>query len=281
MNKLKFLALSLFLISIYSFSNLFSYKDVEKNEINPYMGKKISILGDSISTYKGYVYIDSNNNKIMNNISIEFKNVWWNVLANSLNIEIDYSSSLSGSRVVNNKESNLNKNLSSVYRIKSLGKNGTPDLIIFYGATNDIPEQRKIKLGKFDKDSSKLNEVDLTSEKFDNFVDAYTTTIKRIKYYYPKSKLLVLLPTYTSTYYSDERLNKYNNEIIKICNYLDVKNVDLRKCITKDNINKYLYDGLHPNDEGMKKISDCTISALGLNINRINDYNKYLKNTID
>jgi len=166
--------------------------------------------------------------------------------------------SWAGSRVSNDQDTNSgdlgpDSCMASLTRIKKLGSNGTPDIIIYYGGTNDIGGN--VPVGFFDKN---LNyELDLSKGKWSDFSSAYKDSIMRLKYYYPNAKIIALLPTYTVSYYSQERLNQYNAVMKTICDYFDVLSIDLTKCgINMSNISKYLGDGIHPTKEGFDLIEE-------------------------
>ena len=88
-------------------------------------------------------------------------------------------------------------------------------------------------------------------------------TLLRLRYYYPDATIIAMLPTYTSSYYFNDKLSSANAILADICDHYGVTYVDLRYSgiTTAD-----LPDGIHPNAKGMDYISDMVLEAL-YNIN--------------
>ena len=230
---------------------------------NPYEGAKVSILGDSISTLKGYIpetnrarYVQNESEAINGLINMNFEETWWGNLIEDLNMNLGINDSWAGSRITNTSTTNTgdigpDRTISSMKRIENLGNNGTPDVIFLFGGTNDIGNN--VDIGIFNSEIA----LDTTSTIYSNFADAYTITIKRIQYLYPNTDIIVLLPMYTSSYYTSENLNKYNKVIKEICEYYDLKYIELTECgINTGNLSNYLVDGIHPNAMGMQLIKN-------------------------
>lgn len=231
--------------------------------VTPYQGKVISIMGDSISTYEGFIPEEDGINLAhrakypQKNLLRNVNKTWWMQLINELDAELGVNDSWAGSTVSNSifgndRDWGENAAMASLTRIQNLGSNGTPDVILFFGGTNDIGLD--VPLGVFNSDRVP-EEVDLVSTTWVTFVDAYVDTIMRMQYFYPEAEIIAMLPTYTDTYYDDDRLNCFNEEIIEICNYFDVRWVDLRE---SDLTTDMLPDGIHPNKKGM----ECIASAV-------------------
>ena len=224
-----------------------------------YEGKTISILGDSISTLKGYIptqnrarYVQTQEEATGGLIYMDYNTTYWGGLIEDFKMKLGINESWAGSRVSNTATTNSgdvgpDRAISSMTRITALGDNGIPDVILFYGGTNDIGN--KVKIGTFNKETV----LDTTSTIIDNFADAYSQTILRLKYLYPNAEIITLLPTVTSSYYTTTLLNQYDDLMVQICNYYNIKYIDLRDCgITTSN----LADGIHPTAEGMKIIKE-------------------------
>jgi hypothetical protein len=99
---------------------------------NPLTGKKISILGDSISTYSGHIpsgYATYYPKGDVNSVD----KTWWQLLINNNNMIIGQNVSYSGSTV----QSDGTHSYLQDDRIAALGANGIPDIIIIEGSTND------------------------------------------------------------------------------------------------------------------------------------------------
>lgn len=246
------------------------YSDLGLSNLKSYAGKKVSILGDSISTLKGYIptgnrtrYVQTQGQAINGLIYITYEETWWGRVINSTNMELGVNESWAGSCVSNTITSNSgdegpDRHMASMARLEHLDDNGTPDVILFYGGTNDIGKNKT--MGEFDSTASYATTLDTTSTMYASFVEAYTIAIKRMQYLYPNAEIISILPTYTKTYYDEARLIAYNDKIKEICNYFNIKCVDLTKSgITTSQL---VDDGIHPTSEGMELIANYVIDTI-------------------
>ena len=232
--------------------NGYTYSTKRKYDyLNSIFGnKKISILGDSISTLEGYIpenyfpyYTLDGENKID---SVD--STYWGNLIKRFNMTLGINGSYSGSMITNVIDEDIdaygpNMAMASNYRIQILDDNGYPDIIIFYGGTNDYFES--MTLGEFDSTSDYANNLDLTSYKWESVAEAYTTALLRLKYYYPNTKIITLLPHKTNT--------NWNGVMKDVCNYLEIEYVDL----LGSGINN-----THPNEEEFSIMTEFILNTL-------------------
>lgn len=216
---------------------------------NIFAKKTISILGDSISTYEGY--IPSENLSYYTGINCGVSSVnqtWWKRLIDAFGMRLKLNNSWSGSRVslTNGTES------AGITRASNLGDN--PNVIIVYMGINDFN-----------------NEVPLV-----DFRSAYETMIDRIKTTYPNAYVLC------STLPQCERngeigepeindagvyLSEYNTVITETATLKNVEVLDFANCgITYANLSQYAGDwdsstgkALHPNSAGHQLIANKAI----------------------
>ena len=263
--------LSIMLLGAWQFNFLISAeeKPVLTNESveNKFEGKVISILGDSISTFAGYIPVADGFNLEhlprypQDNLLTDVNETWWMQVINSLDAKLGINDSWRGATVsgavpVTTGTTGDNAAMSNLTRIQNLGSNGTPDIILFYGGTNDLSHVSKV--GSFDPNTAP-SVVDLTTKKWDNLADSYVQTLLRLRYYYPDAVIIAMLPTYTKSYYSASKLAEANSVLAQICNYYGVTYVDLRDCgITTSD----LPDGIHPDANGMDYITEAVLDAL-------------------
>ncbi len=232
-----------------------------------YKGKVISILGDSISTFAGYIPVADGFNLLhrarypQSNLFTEVDETWWMQVLVALDAKLGINDSWAGSTVTNIITGNSGDvgekaAMASLTRIQNLGVNGTPDVILFYGGTNDIA--RYSQPGSFSPGSAPI-EADLTTTKWSSPADAYVAAILRMRRYYPNAEIIAMLPTYTSTYYTDARLEQFNAVYAAICAHYGVTCIDLRDCgiSTVD-----LPDGIHPDTFGMDYITKAVLDTL-------------------
>ena len=225
-----------------------------------YEGKVISILSASTSTFAGYIPEADGFNLAhrprypQDNLLTDVKETWWMQLINDLDAKLGINDSWAGSTVSNFIDGNSgdvgeDAAMASLTRIKNLGANGTPDVILFFGAGNDMG--KGVELGSFDP-ATAPTEVDLTATKWDSFADAYVAAIMRLQHFYPDSKIVVMSTYAMPSYVTEAKLNKYGPVIRAICEHYGVPYVDLRDSgVTFD----MLPDNIHPNAEGMDHIT--------------------------
>ena len=228
--------------------------------------KTISILGDSISTFKGVIPERNASRYPQDNLVTELNGTWWMMVINHFGARLGVNNSWAGSQVSNiydKPEGNLGPDrcMASFDRISTLGNNGKPDVIFLYGGTNDLG-RALYNVGTFSSDLVP-QKVDLDSKKWKTFIEGYIAAVMRIMHTYPETELVALLPGYVVGYFTPERLDFANGELIKLCEYFDISYIDLRECgITFENATDLLPDGIHPGKEAMKLISSFVISSL-------------------
>lgn len=233
---------------------------------NQLSGKRLSILGDSISTFG---VPDQNNatgtwtypgNRCRYPQSNLFTNVdycYWKRLLDNFNMVLGINESWAGSRVSNTQSTDSgdlgpNRCMSSQTRIGHLGENGTPDIILVYGGTNDAGGN--VTIGTFNTE----NPIDYTAEQIAalpvaTFADAYRAMLIRLLKTYPTARIIVILPNFTVSYYSITNLDLYVEVVKEACDFFGIKYIDIRTAgITVYNQGSYFPDGIHPNAAGME-----------------------------
>lgn len=219
---------------------------------------KVSILGDSVSTYVGYTDYEEDGNyygKSTNPI-MPVEATWWMSLLMENQWSLSVNESLGGSRVTWDGKTQDDINhagadyyMASETRINKLGANGAPDKIFIFGGLNDILSQGEVEIGSY---SQKL-----TYGKVDTFADAYYTMIKRIEKKYPDAEIVCIIPYETvfgTVISSIEEAQQQVPAIIKgICKQEGLKYVDLRDAEI-DAAEDMEEDAIHPNESGMAKI---------------------------
>lgn len=220
---------------------------------------KVSILGDSVSTYMGYTdyseggnYYGKSNDPIM-----PVEDTWWMSLLMDNQWSLDVNESLGGSRVTwdgktqdNAYHTGSDFYMASDARINKLGANGAPDKIFIFGGLNDILSQGEVKIGSYSPN--------LTYGKVDTFADAYYTMVKKIETKYPNAEIVCIIPYDTiwgSMIQTIADAQKQVPDVIKgICKQEGLKYVDLRDADIDASTDTIQSDLIHPNASGMAKI---------------------------
>jgi len=240
---------------------------------NVLAGKKISILGDSISTFSGYIpdgygpyypYGDIN--------SVE--KTWWYQLITENEMNLIKNASWSGSCVTGDSTSTTNAFAGcSDARINDLS-NGTikPDIIVIFIGINDFALTYHRELGDF------TGETAIPSEgTIETFSEAYGLMLKKVLTNYPTAKVFccTLLETAREGYDTGENgtyptinnngvaLCKFNERIKTITSNLGANIIDLHSCgIHYWNLSINTIDSLHPNTTGAVLIKEYIEKAL-------------------
>ena len=118
--------------------SLYTYDgNIAINMDSIYNGKKISLLGDSITTYVGYIPSGQTYEYTGSNHGISSVNdTWWKKLINALGMELVRNNSWTGTCVSTIRDSVKGTNSNAVVRSELLGNN--PDVIILYMGINDF-----------------------------------------------------------------------------------------------------------------------------------------------
>lgn len=218
-------------------------KDVEYiatyEEFTSLEGMKLSILGDSISTFyaSGSVmnsYYGGTNQFYYPKYSATIKTVestWWYQLLNNNKMVLGINNSWSGSCAYGSYSS-AGENSS---RINTLDENGTPDIVIIYLGTNDCA-------------------TGYTVEQFGGAIERIITKVKELGV---KDIFITTLgyTAYTGSSYKEERRIEYNDAIRQIATKYSCGIVPLDEYIVTTSYSFYLGDNLHYNAKGAKLLA--------------------------
>ena len=251
------------------------YKDHHPDVTSVYKGKKVSIYGDSISTYKGYipsgnvVYYSGTNAGVT---SVE--QTWWRKTANALGFEILINNSWSGRCVSNIRDEEsgmINSGGWSIDNVTLLGSDTiSPDVIIVKLGINDY--NRECPLGEYDGTQTFPTEAN-------GFREAYAIMLDNIMKTYPTAEVWCCTlmqcernssATFPEINDNGASLVKWNNAIRELCDLFGAKVIDHGSCgITYHNLSVYMGDygsstgqGLHPNAAGHSLIANETIRTM-------------------
>ena len=202
-------------------------------------GKKVSILGDSISTFyaEGSVmnsYYSGENQFYYPRYSSTVKTVdltWWYQLLNNTGMTLGINNSWSGSTAAG---TNVSSGVQDS-RIDTLDENGTPDIVIIYLGTNDCASAFTV----------------------DVFAGAIETIVSKVKALGVSDIFITTLgySAYNNGKYSDENRIAYNAEIRRIAGEQNCGIVPLDDYIQDDSYMFYLGDNLHYNAKGAALLS--------------------------
>lgn len=236
----------------------------------PLEGKTYSILGDSISTFKGCLKSDDRNytgaayayfypKEYMNDVN----KTWWRRMEALTGLSLLCNCAWSGSQTCGNSlATNTAAAGCSTRRVTDLSKDGiAPDIIIIFIGINDLRDSNSRQLGTWDGNS----EIPAESNNVNKFSDAYALMVKKVMANYPLSEIYccTILESNNASW-DIEKPSEYpcknsrgnttddwNTTIKMVANSLGAKIIDMHACgINFFNITTFTGDRLHPNTRG-------------------------------
>ena len=197
-----------------------------------------SVLGDSYSTFEGYVTPATNDVWYLlppdNHIDVvDVSQMWWNRFSDAMNWKLDHNNSFSGSVLCNWDTTNYYGPHSFIRRADDLGN---PDVILVFGGTNDA--WQKAPLG--DYQYSDWSDEDLCS-----FRPGLAYLCQKLKQTYPSATIWFMV---------DKELGQEMAE-----SFHTISEHYNLNCIDLHDIRK---DWKHPTAKGMKSIANQTVAAI-------------------
>lgn len=199
----------------------------------------ISILGDSYSTFKGYVVPDTNyvwypQEKAENNDVQDVRQLWWHQMIREHGYRLCQNNSFSGATICHTGyKGDDYSDRSFCTRLKYLG---SPDVILVFGGTND--SWAKSPIGDFQYGNWQKSDLY-------HFRPAMAYLLANLQNYYPGTEVYVIINT--------ELSEEVTSSMKTICDHYNVKYIQLV------DIEKQWG---HPSQKGMKAIADQVAAAL-------------------
>ncbi|MEF2918855.1 MAG: SGNH/GDSL hydrolase family protein [Acutalibacteraceae bacterium] len=150
-----------------------------------YEGKIVSVISDSISTFEGWIPETHRARYPQDDLLTDVNKTWWKMLIDNLGATLGVNDSWAGSRIANYSETNdgdtgPDRCMASMTRIENLATNGTPDVVLLYGGTNDMHyDVTGNKIGAFDPSLRYF--IDTTTTVWKDFATAFKDTIMRLQ----------------------------------------------------------------------------------------------------
>lgn len=196
--------------------------------------KKVSILGDSYSTFIGIIpanyssFYPNDRNDVT-----EIGQTWWSLYIQAKGYTLEKNDSWGGTTICGTGYGRMDSSRNNfISRVDSLGN---PDLIFVFGGTNDA--WANSPMGEYQYS-------DWTKEDCKNFRPAVACLIDMLKQRYPNAEFCFIL--------NSELKESVNESMREICNHYNVKLVELHD-IEKQNG--------HPSINGMKSICEQLLGA--------------------
>lgn len=232
-------------------------------------GLGLSILGDSISTYDGYIPTGFNIFYPLSGELTDVSQTWWMQLLDDTGMELCANDSSSGSTCAGDSLSTDDPQYgcSGLRTSLLIGKQGRmPDVIIIYMGTNDL--LKGIPLG--DNDGTQLVEEGV----IENFSDAYSLILDKIASDYPIATVYCCTlppvgdwgteqPFVTFTNHLGLTSEDYSERIRVIAGNKGASVIELSDCgIEIDNMAEMTEDGVHFTLAGMECIAQAMLNGL-------------------
>lgn len=229
-----------------------------------WFGKKVSIIGDSISAYPGTITLPSGSSIAdpvypSGDVS-SVETMWWHQLLNYTGAELEINASQAGSRVVNaNAQPNFFKRTDKLTL-------GNPDIIIVELGVNDAfgtvigKGNPHVELGEYDY-TTPYKDLPMGT---DYFRKAYIKGMKALQSNYPKAVIIGLILLVDVNGY---KCTDFYNSMIEICKTLQIPHIAISDYEKKEN------DSIHPNAAGMATIAKACLSIVN-NVSVLEKINK-------
>lgn len=226
---------------------------------NKLAGKKISFIGDSITSWG-----ESTNNEYTPAKGYAYEDVW---TAQLLSLTGGVKATLDGR--AGSRVTGIDGDAFAFSRTKVVAQDS--DFIFIFMGANDqralnVPTTG-IPLGEI-KDKTSLGDItNVNNPNLKKFTEAYQLALENMLPYYKKSQIILMTPLRSfhdgSTDDQNKDSDKLAERIIDIAKMYGIKWIDMREVgITKYNHGIYFYDGLHPNKRGHRLIAEYVTSKM-------------------
>ena len=197
--------------------------------------KKVTILGDSYSTFKGEIpanyapYYPNDRNDVA-----KAEQTWWSLYIKAKGYQLERNDSWSGSTICGIGYGGMDSSRNNfISRVDSLGN---PDIISVFGGTNDAWANSPIGEYKY---------ADWTKDDCKNFRPALACLLDMLQKRYPKAIIYSLL--------NSELREPINESMREICKHYNIQLIELHDIDKQDG---------HPSVNGMKAICDQLLEAI-------------------
>ncbi len=248
-----------------------------KEEVDPAVkeiltGKKLSIMGDSITTFDGWSNSTEVNTTLgenalyyPNGVVTDVNATWWKQTADITGMEILVNNAWAGSTVSartglpgagwNTRPGNLHDNTPDD---NPGGENINPDVIAVYLGINDSGNGVICNTTFNDAFWAKVEKDGYEPQYMD---DSYAVMIRKIRRNYPDAVVFCFtLPESKSG--AGTKLEPFNTAIRAVAEHYGCQIVDLNATVLSQYYSSYTSDNLHPTAEGMDIMTETFIDAL-------------------
>lgn len=232
----------------------------KENFMRKYQGKFFSILGDSISALEGslpegYEAFYTGERKYESGV-FGIEDIWWGKVIRALGAKLLINNSWSGSLVCRHPQCEIPSYGCSDERTSSLGGKDNPDVVMIYLGENDYGWRMQV-----------LPKIEAEKQDLSIFRSAYAEMLRKIKKNYPDAEIWCLTMS-EAVFYGQEETLKFKREgieeysqTIAACAKAAGARV-IRLFERSRQYRLFTIDRLHPNEEGMRAISEMILSQI-------------------
>ena len=211
---------------------------------------RFSILGDSYSTFEGYVHPETNDVYPFDSIGVtNVEQMWWHQVATQMGWTVEKNNSFSGALICNYADFEGGSYYTRHSFIRRMDDLGDSDVIFILGGTNDV--WHDAPFGDFIY-------ADWTEEQLCCFRPALAYLLDNVKRLHPNAHIYFLLETGPCPGgITEETRQNLVESAHRIANHYSIECIDLT-------IHK---DWWHPDVQGQKDIARQVIEALEVDFN--------------
>ena len=269
---------------------LFIYNAVTTVSKNPFAGKRVSILGDSISTYANISNNAAYNSALtggaifysVGRYGVYQQDTWWQQVIDAWDMELCVNNSWSGSAVLNTRSGTVGAYIDRCVQLHN-NAGETPDVIFVYLGTNDFTDlnSNSAKMGSFENIhyDTLIKKTNGTYQYATptTVCEAYAIMLHKMTVRYPDAEIYCLSLLARK---SGAQPQVFNADLAQIIEQAGCKTIDLYSLLTAANFDNYMGDTLHPNPDGMDLISRAAIEAMSNNETTAYDVDWSLKGIV-
>lgn len=264
----------------------FGYPKPSRVDVAGAVTKKISLIGDSISTYEGYIFStdDSQMNKFYPDAGNSYANMvlneqntwWWQIIYGKMqNARLEVDNAFGGSTVsyVTAKIDGMAKDPNDRTQANSLQKRyldyglGNPDILFYHGGRNDFGQfggNTDVLLGSYEDEALQAAYDASSGTLFGNYSQGTIAILKDFHTNHPSAKILMIV--------HDMMSDGFEDAAAAVAGFLSGKGFDIRvvnlhergtnnKTNTTIGITKE--GGTHPNIEGCTNMANYIFEQVG------------------
>ena len=210
---------------------------------NDSKGIRFSILGDSFSTFEGYVTPETNNVWYYERIGVtSVEQMWWHKMATKMGWMLDKNNSFGGSLICNYWGFDAGPQYKPYSFINRMDNLGNPDVIFVFGGTNDV--WNGAYCGEFVYS-------DWTESQLEQYRPALAYLFENLKQLYPKAIVYFMIDTSLADF--DQTGQLFLESAHTIARHYGIDCIDLH------DIHK---EWAHPDAEGQNDIAEQVLDYL-------------------